>query len=315
MSAIPPAVLAEPSVVTGAEKPPPNRPAIKNKAAIAVFLGPFLFMFIFFYVGPILFALVQSFLKVERDGAFGAPTQVFGGLTQYAAVAQSSVFWTSIQHVVIFFFVSVPIQLLFALLLALLLDSPLVKGKKFFRLVYFAPYAVPGVVGAIIWGYLYLPQVSPFQALASSPDWGPLSPNMIYLAMANIVFWTFVGYNMIIIYSSLQSISPDMFEAAKMDGAGQLRIAWAIKIPLVAPALIMTGMFSIIGTLQLFNEPTVLATLTSAIDSNWSPNMIVRAATNVPNYNLAAAFSVTLALVSGVLSFVFLRLTQKRAFS
>ncbi|MGB3184284.1 MAG: sugar ABC transporter permease [Ornithinimicrobium sp.] len=304
-------VIAE----TIVERPPVNRPTIKNKSAIAIFLGPFLFMFVFFYVGPIVFALVQSFLKVERDGAFGAPTQVFGGLTQYAAVAQSSEFWTSIRHVVIFFFVSVPIQLLFSLVLALLLDSPLVKGKKFFRLAYFAPYAVPSVVAAIIWGYLYLPQVSPFQALASSPDFAPLSPNMIYIAMANIVFWTFVGYNMVIIYSSMQSISPDMFEAAKMDGAGQLRIAWSIKIPLVAPALIMATMFSIIGTLQLFNEPTVLATLTSAVDTNWSPNMIVLATTNVPNYNLAAAFSVALALVSGVLSFVFLRLTQKRAFS
>ena len=315
MSAIPTDVVAEPSVETGAEQPPANRPTIKNKAAIAIFLGPFLLTFVLFYVGPILFALVQSFLKVERDGAFGAPTQVFGGLTQYAAVLHSSEFWTSIRHVVVFFFVSVPIQLLLSLVLALLLDSPLVKGKKFFRLAYFAPYAVPGVVAAIIWGYLYLPQVSPFQSLASSPDWGPLSSNMIYVAMANIVFWTFVGYNMIVIYASLQSISPDMFEAARLDGAGQLRIALSIKIPLVIPALIMTAMFSIIGTLQLFNEPTVLATLTSAIDTNWSPNMIVRATTNVPNYNLAGAFSVALALVSGVLSFVFLRLTQKRAFS
>jgi len=313
-TAIPSIATAKPERATGTVTAA-RRQVVQHKKALAIFLGPFLLVFVLFYLAPILFAVLQSFMKVSRAGAFGAPVQVFGGLTQYSAVVHSSVFWTSIEHVVIFFFVSVPIQLIMALLLALLLDSSLVKGKRFFRLAYFAPYAVPTIIAALIWGYLYQPQVSPFQTLTSSPTFGPLTANMIYFSMANIVFWTYVGYNMVIIYSALKAIPGDLFEAAKMDGASQLRIAWSVKIPLVVPALIMSTMFSIIGTLQLFNEPTVLATLTPAVTATWSPNMIVLATTNIPNYNLAAAISVMLALVSCAVSFTFLRLTQKRAFA
>ncbi len=91
-------------------------------------------------------------------------------------------------------------------------------------------------------------------------------------------------------------------------------MAWSIKIPIVMPALILTGVFSIIGTLQLFNEPTVMRTLTSGVSSNYTPNMVVYATSNIPNYNLSAAYSVILALATCALSFGFLKLTQKRAF-
>ena len=75
----------------------------------------------------------------------------------------------------------------------------------------------------------------------------------------NIVTWEFVGYNMIIIYSALRSIPTELYEAAEIDGAGQFRIAWSIKIPAIRPAIMLTVIFSIIGTFQLFNEPQLLS--------------------------------------------------------
>jgi multiple sugar transport system permease protein len=285
---------------------------IHHKGAIIGFLAPFGALFTLFYLLPIGYALYQSLFKITRVGAFGAPQQVFGGLTQYKQVFQSNEFWASIERVLLFFVISIPLQLGFALIFALLLDSPVLKGAKIFRISFFAPYAVPGVIAAIMWGFLYAPSLSPFKSFTGRFDL--LGSGLILLSIVNIVNWVFTGYNMLIIYSSLKAIPEELFEAARVDGAGQIRVAWSIKIPIVMPALILTGVFSIIGTLQLFNEPIVMRTISSAVNSNYTPNMVVYATSSVPNYNLAAAYSVVLALATCALSFLFLRLTQKRAF-
>jgi multiple sugar transport system permease protein len=199
----------------------------------------------------------------------------------------------------------------FALVLALLLDSPLVKGKKFFRLAFFVPYAVPGVIAAIMWGYLYSPNLSPFAAFTSEFDL--LSPSTVLWSIANVVTWVYVGYNMLIIYSALLALPSEIFEAARLDGANQWQIAWSIKIPLVAPAITLTAIFSIIGTLQLLAEPQVFRSFTSSVSSTFTPNMTVYATSAVPNVPLAAAMSVVLALATFALSFAFLKFTQRKA--
>jgi multiple sugar transport system permease protein len=290
-----------------------RREPIHHKGAILGFLAPFVLLFSLFYLLPIGYALYQSFFKITRVGSFGAPQQVFGGLAQYKQVFQSNEFWSSIERVLLFFVISVPLQLGFALAFALLLDSTVLRGAKFFRISFFAPYAVPGVIAAIMWGFLYAPSLSPFKSFTERFDL--LGSGFILLSIVNIVNWVFTGYNMLIIYSSLKAIPEELFEAARVDGAGQFRVAWSIKIPIVMPALILTGVFSIIGTLQLFNEPIVMRTISSAVNSNYTPNMVVYATSSVPNYNLAAAYSVVLALATCALSFAFLRITQKRAFT
>ncbi|MEV9423170.1 sugar ABC transporter permease, partial [Klebsiella quasipneumoniae] len=89
--------------------------------------------------------------------------------------------------------VQVPVMLGLALLFALLLDSPLLRGKRFFRLAFFVPYAVPGVIAAIMWGFLYSPNLSPFPAVTSNVDL--LSADLVLWSIANVVTWVFVGYN------------------------------------------------------------------------------------------------------------------------
>jgi multiple sugar transport system permease protein len=266
-----------------------GRDPIKHKRAILGFLAPFGVLFALFYLVPVGYAIYQSFLKIQREGAWGVPETVFGGLAQ------------------------VPIMLGLALIFALLLDSTVLKGKKFFRLAFFAPYAVPGVIASIMWGFLYVPSLTPFPALTDRIDF--LGSGFVLWSIANIVIWVYCGYNMLILYSALQAIPQEIYEAARVDGAGQFRLAWDIKIPIVMPAIILTAVFSIIGTLQLFNEPFVLRTFSGSVTSTYTPNMVVYSTSVVPNYNLAAAFSVVLALATFILSFVFLKLTQKRAFA
>ena len=281
-----------------------------QRRAVALFIAPFAILFLAFYAIPIVYAVVQSLLTVEREGTFGRPRQVFGGFVQYEQVFQNTAFWESVGRVLLFGVVQVPIMLGLALLFALLLDSPLLKGKKFFRLAFFAPYAVPGVIAAIMWGFLYSPSLSPFGAVTSNVDL--LGGNLVLWAIANIVTWVYVGYNMLIIYSSLLAIPTEIYEAARLDGASNIQIAWRIKIPLVIPAIILTAVFSIIGTLQLLAEPQTLRSFSSAINSTFTPNLAVYTTASVPNYNLAAAFSVVLALATFVLSFVFLKSTQRK---
>src|SRR3954470_10140872 len=294
----------------GSNARPRNRRRARHWRSALVFLAPFVLLFAAFYLVPIGYSIYESLRTVTRTGGtFGKVTEVWGGLVQYQTVFSSPEFWSSIGRVLVFFVISVPLQLGMALVFALLLDSPVLRGARFFRLAFFVPYAVPGVIAAIMWGFLYAPTLSPFTLLTTS--FNLLGPNLVIFSLANIVNWIFTGYNMLIIYAALQSIPPELTEAARMDGAGQWRIAWSVKIPMVAPALGLTGVFSIIGTLQLFNEPLVMQSVSSAVGSNYTPNMVVYATANIPNYNLAAAFSVVLALVTCVLSFTFLKIARR----
>ena len=291
----------------------PRRRGLRLWRPILIFIAPFGLLYLLFYAVPIAFAIYQSLLVVQRVGTFGPAKQVFGGLSQYALVFQDAAFWTSVARVLLFGVVQVPVMLGLALLFALLLDSPLLRGKKFFRLAFFAPYAVPGVIAAIMWGFLYAPSLSPFSALTQKVDF--LSADLVLWSIANIVTWVYVGYNMLIIYSALLAIPQEIYEAAKLDGANNWQVAMRIKIPLVTPAIILTAVFSIIGTLQLLAEPQTLRSFSSAINSTYTPNLAVYTTASIPNYSLAAAFSVVLALATFILSFVFLKLTQRRAFA
>jgi multiple sugar transport system permease protein len=282
----------------------------KPVKALLFFILPFGLLFTAFYLVPIGYAIKQSLYKVERTGTFGPAREVFGGLEQYQRVLENGPFWESIGRVLLFGIVQVPVMLGLALVLALLLDSGLVKGRRFFRLAFFVPYAVPGVIAAIMWGFLYSPNLSPFTSVTSNVEL--LSADLVLWSMANVVTWVYVGYNMLIIYSALLAVPPEVYEAARIDGAGQFRTAWSIKIPLVMPAIVLTTVFSIIGTLQLLAEPAVFRTFSSAVSSTYTPNLTVYSTSSIPNFNLAAAFSVVLALATCLLSFAFLKMTTRR---
>lgn len=287
----------------------PRTTSARFRRAILIFVAPFAVLFTLFFLIPIGYAVYESLQVIHREGTFGAPTLVFGGLSQYVLVFQSGDFWAAILRVLLFGVVQVPIMLGLALLFALLLDSPLLKGRRFFRLAFFAPYAVPGVIAAIMWGYLYSPSLSPLKAITSQVDL--LSGSTVLWAVANVVTWVYAGYNMLIIYSALLSIPTEIYEAARLDGAGHIRTAWSVKIPLVMPAIVLTSVFSIIGTLQLLTEPQVFRQFTASITSTFTPNLLVYSTSAVPNFNLAAAFSVVLAIATFLLSFTVLRFTQR----
>ncbi|WP_410597307.1 carbohydrate ABC transporter permease [Amycolatopsis sp. lyj-23] len=291
-----------------------RRPSSSARAAWLL-LGPFLIGFAVFYLAPIVVAVVKSFTTVTRTSTYSRPTEVFAGLGNYTAALGDSGFVGSLGRVLLFGAIQIPIMLGLALLLALALDSAVVRLRRFFRLAFFLPYAVPGVIAAVMWGFFYAPNLSPINQLLDPLGVHPdlLSGNVILYSIANIVTWTFTGYNMLILYSSLQAIPPQLYEAARLDGASGWAIAWRIKVPIIAPSLVLTGVFSIIGTFQLFTEPQVMAGVSSAVSSSYTPSMAAYAQISAQNYGLGAAMSVIVTLVIAVLSLLFFRITRARA--
>ena len=118
---------------------------------------------------------------------------------------------------------------------------------------------------------------------------------------------------MLIIFAALQAIPSELYESARIDGASGWRIAWSIKIPLAAPALILATLFSIIGTFQLFTEPSVLQPDSTSITSFFTPNLYAYSTTfGNDNFYYGATIAVVLALVTMVFSFTFLNLNRRQ---
>lgn len=287
--------------------------------APVMFLGPFGVLFAVFFLLPIGYAVYQSLLKVHVSGLGlgpGSTTTEFAGFSNYSQVFSDQSFVQGVGRVLLFGVVQIPVMLAFATVLALLLDSAVVRFRRFFRLVYFLPYGIPGVIAAILWSFLYLPGLSPVVATLQHAGFGTvnfLGANSTLWSIANIVTWEYTGYNMLIIYAGLQAIPADLYEAARLDGASEWKVATRVKLPMVSGALVLTGIFSIIGTLQLFSEPQVLRAITNNIGSSYTPNLLgfTQAFTaNNPNY--AAAIAVVLAVGTFILSFGFLKLIQRR---
>jgi multiple sugar transport system permease protein len=219
--------------------------------------------------------------------------------------------------VISFSIILIPLQMAISLAMALILDVVTTSFARFSRLMIFLPYAIPAVIGALMWGFLYSRNFGPiadfFEAFgATGPDL--LSSELIFYGLLNIVTWQWAGYYMIILYAALQGIDPTLYEAARIDGASQWQIILRIKIPLVAPALVLILVFALIGTLQFFNEPQILQQLAAgAIPNDFTPNMYAyQQAFSLANYNYGSAISFALGAVVFICVYIFLFATRKR---
>ncbi|HEY0217250.1 MAG TPA: sugar ABC transporter permease [Cellulomonas sp.] len=309
---------AAPATSRPADSPRPRR---RRNVAPYVYLAPALVLFTLFLALPIGYAVYLSLRTVKVSGlglGAGARTEVWAGLSNYSRALGDPEFLASVGRVALYGLVLVPTMLGLALLFALLLDARRTRATGFSRVSIFLPYAVPAVIASLLWGFLYLPRVSPFIYVVEklggdAPD--ILSSTGVLFAIANIGLWGGVGFNMIVIYTALKAIPTDLYEAARLDGASEAAVAWRIKVPIVLPSLILTFLFSMIATLQVFAEPMTLRPLTNTISTTWSPLMkVYRDAFTRDDIYSAAATSVVIALATFVLSFGFLRLVQRRAF-
>ena len=187
----------------------PRRTRRRPRAALWALLVPFVVMFALFFIAPIIYALVQSMFATKSSGlGLGRPETVFVFFDNYARALSDPAFVESLGRLLLFSAIEVPLMVITALGLALLLDSGRAWGGRFFRVLYFAPYGVPGVVATLLWGFLYIPATSPVLQMLEGVGIhiNPLSGDNVLFAIANIALWGFAGYNMIILMSALDAI-------------------------------------------------------------------------------------------------------------
>jgi multiple sugar transport system permease protein len=279
-----------------------------HKTAL-LFLAPFLSVFVAFYLAPVVYAIYLSVFIKKRIG-IGPAKEIFGGFSNYIRAVQDTDFLNGLKNMFLFGIVQIPVMLGLAILLALLLDRSRNIFTRVCQTVYFMPYGIPTAIGALIWGYMYAPNLSPFNQILASlhkPTIDFLSAGLVLFSIGNIVTWTWTGYNMITLFAALQNIPKDIYEAARVDGATEWKTIRHIKIPLVIPTLRLLFIFSVIGTSQLFTEALVLRPLGYVAD-NITPNLyLYLTAARDANYSYAGALAMLLAVFIFIISSAFLR--------
>ncbi|MCX5208418.1 sugar ABC transporter permease [Kitasatospora sp. NBC_00240] len=278
-------------------------------------MAPFFILFTAALLVPIGYAVYLSLFTERRSGlGFGDAKTVFTGFGNYTRALGDAAFRDGFWNIAQYCLLYIPVMIGLSLTVALLLDSALARAKRFFQLALFMPHAVPGIIAALVWTYLYTPGISPVldalnSAGASIDVLGHPLP-----AVVNMAVWEWTGYNMIIFFAALQALPREVLEAAVVDGAGALRTALSIKVPLIRASITMVALFTVIGSLQLFTEPMILRGSAPGVTTTWTPNMYAYTAAFERNdYGLAAAASVLLALAAALLSFIITRATRARS--
>jgi len=220
-----------------------------------LFISPFFLLFAVFGLYPIVFTFYLSFFKWDALGPMK-----FNGIKNFQFILTDGTFWTSFGNTLLINLMGTVPQLACAMLLAVVLNSALLRMKQAFRVIYFMPNITSIVAVALIFSVLFANEgaatwlVQRFgveEVSWRAGFWG------VKIAIAIMVFWRWLGYNMIIYLAGLQSISPELYEAAKIDGAGARVRFFQITIPLMKPFIFFTVLISTIGGMQLFTEPYV----------------------------------------------------------
>jgi multiple sugar transport system permease protein len=280
------------------------------------FVVPFLLGFLLFMVVPLGYAIYTSLYTYRIIGGTS-----FTGASNYTQTLQSGEFWSGVIRVMIFAAIQIPVMLAIAFFFATIFDLGVAKFGRTFRTIFFIPFAVPAVVGAVMWSFLLEPQFGPFTHLANAlgfPGTNFFSPSLLLPSIIVIVIWEWTGYNMMILYTALKSVPRDIVEAAILDDTPLWKIILRIKLPMVRPAIVMLIFLNTIGALQLFTEPQILEYFEQgAVSVNYTPSYyIYNTAIAADETNLAAAMAVILALIIVVISALsFLVRRRRRSFA
>lgn len=277
------------------------------------FVAPFALVFLAFLAAPLAYAFWLSLnTRTLTQGV------VFTGFDNYIRAFTDPAFLNGVLWVVGFSAVLIPLQMIVSLAAALVIDAVATRLASFSRLMIFIPYAIPVVIGALMWGFLYSPRFGPIAEIAAmfnveAPYF--LDPQWVFFGLMNIVTWQWAGYYMIIIYAALRGIDPSVYEAAKLDGANAWQIALRVKVPMISSAMVLILVFALIGTLQFFTEPQVLRNIAQgSITASFTPNMYAFSlAFSYDQINYASAISFALGLFVVIGSYLFMFFNRKRS--
>lgn len=232
----------------------PVRPPGSERRAGLLLSAPFLIVYLLFLAGPLLVGIVLSFFNTTtvKSGLGG-----WVGLSNYTKVCQDSLFWDAMWHSVLFTLLTTPPLVILALAAAVLAGR-MRRGRVFYRVAFFAPYVVPSAVVALIFLWMYTPQVGLLPKVFNGlglpvPDFiGSTSGGWTAVTLMTL-WWTF-GFNFVLYTAALQDVPPELHEAAAIDGAGPWQQIRMITVPLLAPTTSLVLILQILASLKVFDQ-------------------------------------------------------------
>ena len=235
---------------------------MKPSRAGWLFAAPALLAIAVFFVVPVVAALVMSATDFDIYALASVHNLRFVGLENYVHLLQRPLFWRALLNTLFFVVVGVPLSIAVSLGTALLLHSPLARFKGFFRTALFAPVVTTLAAVAVVWLFLLHARYGMLNYALSWLGVHPVDwlgdPRWAMPAIVLLSVWKNFGYNMIILLAGLQAIPAELYEAARMDGAGPGATFRHVTVPSLAPMLTMVSILTMAGHFQLFAEPYVM---------------------------------------------------------
>jgi multiple sugar transport system permease protein len=226
------------------------------------FLTPALVLIGLFFFLPVGASLLLSVTDFDIYALGNSSLARFVGSRNYSNLVHNPTFWTAIKNTFYFALVGGPLTVAVSLGAALLVNARAIRLRGLFRTIYFTPFVTTLVAIAVVWRYLYHPRYGLLNYLLGHIGIGPIDwlgdPHWAMPAIIVMAIWKNFGYNMLIFIAGLQSIPEELYEAARIDGAGPLRRFRHVTIPQLAPTFLFVGVVTMIGYFQLFAEPYVM---------------------------------------------------------
>lgn len=235
----------------------PRQRALSNFGAGMLFVGPSLFLMIVFVFYPIVKTIYYSFYITNPRGI----PVVFVGFENYIELFTSESFLGSMKATFLFVLYTVPTGILFALFLAIIANEK-IKGIEFFRVLFSSTLGVSVAAGSTIWLFIFHPSIGFLNHLLNLAGLQPVqwltSPDWALISISITTVWMSVGFNFIILLGGLQGIPEDMYESAKIDGAGYWSRLLKITLPLLSPTLFFVIVVTVINSFQSFGQIDIL---------------------------------------------------------
>jgi lactose/L-arabinose transport system permease protein len=227
----------------------------RNRSAYA-FLAPYLLVFATFWVWPIINSFLISFQNTRIN------PWTFSVQANWGRLFGDPAFYNALYNTLLILLIQVPVMIALATVMAVLLNSPLLKARAIFRFAFFAPVVVGEVAYAAVFRLMFNMDFGIVNKLIGTIGIAPVSWFAeSHAAMALIILavtWRWAGYNAIIILAGLQSIPEDVYEAATLDKVSKTKQFIHITLPLLKPIILFCVILSVIGTMQLFTEPFLI---------------------------------------------------------
>jgi multiple sugar transport system permease protein len=262
-----------------------------------LFASPYVLLLLVFGLVPAGYAIYSSFETVAEPGTLS--------VGNWDLAFHDFRFWPAVTDVAIFMAIWIPVMIVGTLVLALLLHEKVSRFSSGMRLIYFLPGAVTGSAAVMLWYFMLSPQLSPFrpvlESMGISSNNEMFTTNHLAPIFALVAFMTGVGNWIVIMFGAFQAVPDEVLESARIDGAGAIRIALGIKLPMITKYIVYMTILSFAFALQIFVEPQLFYSITNAGSTSWSLNQLgYTYAFQQGDFGQAAVISVLLLVVSSV---------------